>query len=133
MIINHFTNNITAKLINDSGYIDLEGCNAHRGWDLLTRSQRRLGYSLIGRHAWLTESATCKTASHNNVAFQFRSEDIGAVPWRKYKLRFKNSKKKWKAVERLDKTATLMGDNSDDYWLVDVRIPLSKQIKKVDR
>lgn len=128
MIITHFTDSIHAELINDSGYIELEGCNAKRGWDIMPRSQRRLVYSLIGRHAWLTEAATCKTAAYNSVAYQFRSEDIGAVPWREYKQRFKNSKKKWAMVEALDKSAALMGDNSDDYWLVDVRIPLSKQL-----
>ena len=128
MIITHFTDSRHAELINECGYIDLEGCNAKRGWDNIPRSQRRLIYSLIGRHAWLTQSNTCETAAYNSVAYQFRSEDIGAKPWREYKQRFKNSKNKWRMVEALDDSARDSGDNPDDYWLVDVRIPLSKQL-----
>jgi hypothetical protein len=128
MIITHFTDSRHAELINESGYIDLEGCNAKRGWDLMPRSQRRKIYKLIGRHAWLTQSETCQTAAYTSVAYQFRSEDIGARPWREYKQRFKNSKIKWRMVEALDESARDSGDNPDDYWLVDKPISLTKQI-----
>jgi len=130
MIIRHFTESNKAKLINECGYIDLEGCNAKRGWDQLTRKERREVWGWIGRHVWLTEATDCKTAANNSVAYEFNSEDIGAVRWQDYKQRFRNSKKKWKFVEAMDTVARMAGDNCNDYWLVDTRIDITKQLVK---
>lgn len=129
MIIAHYTCAEHAQDILDSGYIDLEGCNAKRGMDKMPRHQRRMIYKLIGRHAWFSSAATCKTASYNQHAFYFDSDDIGAVKWSKYKQRFRNSPAKWRMVEALDDSARDMGDDSDDYWICDTRVSLAKQLE----
>jgi hypothetical protein len=132
MIITHFTYAEASKLIEQSGYIDFEGCNARRGWDTMSRKDRRTIYKLIGHHVWFTQNNRCKTASDDSIGYNFDSQQIGAVKWSEYKKRFKNSKVKWSMVEALDESASMMGDNSDDYWLCDKPVSISLQVNHME-
>lgn len=130
MKITHFTHPNAYALICTDGQVNLEGCNAHRGWDSMSREQRRLIYKNIGRHVWFTQAKSAKSASSNDIALTFNSEDIGAVRWTDYKKRFKNSKSKWFMVECFEESAIGLGDNPNDYWLTDKPVSLSKLIKE---
>jgi len=132
MKITHFTSPWAFELIQSSGIVDLEGCNACRGWDQQSRKQRREHYKAIGRHVWFTTNTTAKTASSNQKALHFDSNEIGAVRWTDYKQRFKNSKTKKAWADAIDESARYLGDNSDDYWLVSKPIPLSKMLETVE-
>jgi len=132
MKITHFTYPAAHDLIRQDGKIDLEGCNARRGWDNMSREQRRMIYKAIGRHVWFTQADRAGSASSNDIALTFNSEDIGAVSWKKYKQQFRNSKHKWSIVEAFDESAAILGDNSDDYWLVSKPVPLSKMLENIN-
>lgn len=127
MKITHFTHPAAYYLIKECGYVDLEGCNASRGWDSMSRKNRRTVYKLIGRHVWFTQALKAKTASSNKIALSFDSDRIGAVRWQDYKRRFRNSKAKWAFVEKFDESARMLGDNSNDYWLTDKPVSLECQ------
>jgi hypothetical protein len=129
MKITHFTYPTAFELIRQDGQVDLEGCNAKRGWDSMSRNDRRLIYKAIGRHVWLTQGEKAKTASSNEIALTFNSEDIGAIKWSEYKKQFRNSKHKWSIVEAFEESARMMGDNTNDYWLVSKPIPLCKMLE----
>ena len=129
MKITHFTHFEAYELICADGQIDLEGCNARRGWDSMSREQRRRVYKTIGRHTWFTQSTSAKSASSNDIALSFESSDIGAVRWADYKKRFKNSKAKWLMVECFEESAVEFGDNPNDYWLTDKPVSLAKLLK----
>lgn len=124
MKITYFTRPEAFDLIQRCGYIDLEGSNAARGWDGQNRKTRRSIYKLIGRHIWFTQSTSARTASGHQIAIHFDSDKIGAVRWSDYKNRFKNSKEKWRMVQAFDESANSMGDDPNDYWLVDKPIPI---------
>jgi hypothetical protein len=117
MIIRHITKLHWVNDILNDEVIKLEGCNPEA--DIKNRQQRRAIEKLLGRYVWFTESTVCNTAGCGNrpVAFVFNSEDIGAVPWKKFKQKFKTNKKRWAAINMLDLVAVMQGDDPDQYWI----------------
>ncbi|MDA9049642.1 hypothetical protein N9K35_01645 [Pseudomonadales bacterium] len=89
-------------------------------------------YERVGRYVWLTKSddgvrcinAITKSEHNKMVALEIYDKELKIISWKILKSRLLKKRKSRAIIEQLEFKASMLGDNTDDWFVCETEIPV---------
>ena len=95
-------------------------------------------YERVGKYVWLTKSddgvrcinAVTKSEHNKMIGLEVDDKGLKIISWKILKSKLLKKRKSRQIVEQLEKTAALLGDNTDDWFVCETEIPVKNITKR---